>query len=238
MEPININSISKKSLKVSLPKTTVKESINEEPSKEIQEPIEAPKKTKKAMMTLEEEKPVSVASMKIDGRGKSDKIKENLAKGRAKLVEVWAEKKKIKEDLMNAALEKKVQQRLKQKQKINEAFGINSDDDATDNESDGLDENGYTPKQAEQIKLKEQKKQELLQQKEQKKQQLLQQKQNIIAPKKEKKKVIKYIEVESSSSEEEEIVYVKKQKSQKAPQSVVQQPQVQQQQLMPRIQFF
>ena len=228
MEPININSISKKSLKVSLPKTTVKESINEEPSKEIQEPIEAPKKTKKAMMTLEEEKPVSVASMKIDGRGKSDKIKENLAKGRAKLVEVWAEKKKIKEDLMNAALEKKVQQRLKQKQKINEAFGINSDDDATDNESDGLDENGYTPKQAEQIKLKEQKKQ-----------QLLQQKQNIIAPKKEKKKVIKYIEVESSSSEEEEIVYVKKQKSQKAPQSVVQQPQVQQQQqLMPRIQFF
>jgi len=231
MESVNTNSIAKKSLKVSIAKSSVNESINQESPKEIQEPIEAPKKSKKIMMTLEEENPVITKPEKIDGRGKSDKVKENLAKGRAKLVELWAEKKKIKEDLMNAALEKKVQQRLKQEQKINEAFGIDNDDS---DESDGLDENGYTPKQAEQIKQKELKKQQILQQK--------QQKQAPPVIKKEKKKVIKYVEVESES-EEEEIVYVKKQKSQKSytpvvkQQTIVQQPEAQQQ-LLPRIQFF
>ena len=94
MESVNTNSIAKKSLKVTMPKTLVNQSINQEPPKEIQEPIEAPKKSKKIMMTLEEENPIIAKPEKIDGRGKSDKVKENLAKGRAKLVEVWAEKKR------------------------------------------------------------------------------------------------------------------------------------------------
>lgn len=184
MEEINnlkINTISKKSLKVA-----VKEPNNVQLISKAEEPkIEA---------TLEPQESPNIQAQKltkkgkIETRGKADINKANLEKGRAKLVETWAEKRRIKEELQAAALEKKVNLAIKQKQLINKAYGV------TDEEVSEVEED-------EEPIIEELVKKKIIPSGKPK------------AEKKPKKKVIKY--VEESESEEEEIVYVKKSKTQK-----------------------
>ena len=180
MESINnlkINTISKKSLKVAVkePNNVQLTEPKIEASLEPQESpnIQAQKLTKKG---------------KIETRGKADINKANLIKGRAKLQETWAEKRRIKEELQAAALEKKVNLAIKQKQLINKAYGV------TDEEVSEVEED-------EEPIIEELVKKKIITSGKPK------------AEQKPKKKVIKY--VEESESEEEEIVYVKKSKTQK-----------------------
>lgn len=52
---------------------------------------------------------------------------ENLALGRAKLAETWAEKRRLKEELTQQAIDKKLKLVMKQKEAIYKDFGVKSD---------------------------------------------------------------------------------------------------------------
>lgn len=193
MEEIKQTKLLKKSLKVA---------VNEpEPLEPTNEAIEAPKQNQKLTR-----KGVP------DTRGKTGKSAENLAKGRAKLEEVWAEKRKLKEQYEAQALERKVAKELKLKKQINKQYNVES-------ESEEEEEEPIVEQQLIAKKIINTPKKEVVRVEQREKPQP-------------KKKVVKYVEVESES-EEEEIVYVKKQKQQK-----VNSQQFQQQQGFPNIQFF
>lgn len=193
MEEIKQTKLLKKSLKVA---------VNEpEPLEPSNEAIEAPKQTQKLTR-----KGVP------DTRGKTGKSAENLAKGRAKLEEVWAEKRKLKEQYEAQALERKVAKELKLKKQINKQYNVESESEEEEHEA-------VVEQQLIAKKIINAPKKEVVKIEQREKPQP-------------KKKVIKYVEVESES-EEEEIVYVKKQKQQK-----VNSQQFQQQQGFPNIQFF
>lgn len=136
--------------------------------------------------------------IKLTKKGKPDTRGgnlDNLAKGRIKLQESWDAKRALKEQLAEAALQKKMKLAAKQKKIIEQSFGV--EDVATDDEI----EEELIQKQI--IATKP-----------------LTSKKNKVAPPPPppKKKVIKYVEVETSSEEEEEeIVYVKRQKAPAAP---------------------
>jgi len=98
-------------------KVAVNEPINEPIEAIVDEPIEASKK------------PPLTKALKVDTRGKSEIAKANLEKGRAKLAETWAEKRRIKDELSAAALQKKINQQLKQKRLINAAYGVSEDEE-------------------------------------------------------------------------------------------------------------
>ena len=201
MDEIKQTKIVKKSLKVAVIEPEALEPTNEA----IEAPKQIQKLTRKGLP---------------DTRGKAGKSYENLAKGRAKLEEVWAEKRKLKEQYESQALQRKMAKELKLKKQINKQYGVESEDEEEQEEE-----------QEEPII----------------KQQLITKK-TVNIPKKEvikevvreksqpKKKVIKYVEVESES-EEEEIVYVKRQTKQRSTAPQVQQQMIQQQGF-PRIQFF
>lgn len=194
METVTKNNISKKSLKVAVnePTQNISLSVNE-PVKEIQETndeqgLEASKTNVKL-----------TKKGKVDARVEIGKKNPNLALGRQKLAEVWAEKRRIKDELMQKAVEKKLLLALKQKEQINKSFGIaeeiNSDSDKDENENNEIVEQ-LTKKQIIKTAPKKVVKEPV---------------QVISKPPKEKKKIIRYVE-ESSSEEEEEIVYVPKRK--------------------------
>ncbi len=129
---------------------------------------------------------------------------EALAKGRAKLQDSWAEKRRVKEELQEKCVMKKMALKERQKQELYKAYGLGSDDDVDDDDddykkSDERDRIAYA-EQCKQIALKK----EIL-----KKQKLEPKKEVAPLPKKEKK--IKYVE-QSESESEEEIIYVKKAK--------------------------
>lgn len=138
--------------------------------------------------------------IKLTKKGKPDTRGgnlDNLAKGRIKLQESWDAKRALKEQMTEAALQKKMKLAAKQKKIIEQSFGV--EDVATDDEI----EEELIQKQI--IATKP-----------------LTSKKNKVAPPPPppppKKKVIKYVEVETSSEEEEEeIVYVKRQKAPAAP---------------------
>ena len=152
-------------------KVAVNEPINEPIEATVDEPIEASKK------------PPLTKALKVDTRGKNEIAKANLEKGRAKLAETWAEKRRIKEELSAAALQKKINQQLKQQRLINAAYGVSDNEEEEEQVAPPVKNKkvvkAVAPAPA-----------------------------PAPAP---KKKVIKYVEQESSS-EEEEIVYVKKSK--------------------------
>lgn len=211
MDEVKQTKIVKKSLKVA-----VNEVPKEEPLETANELIEAPKiqkLTKKG---------------KPDTRGKSTTSTDNLAKGRAKLEEVWAEKRKLKEQYEAQALERKVAKELKLKKIINKQYGVESEDEA---------------EQEEEVVVQPVAKKVSVKQPAPVKEVLVKQpREKVVIP---KKKVVKYVEVESEEEEEEEeeeIVYVKKQK-QVVQKQVVQrqapsQPQQRQSTYIPPIQFF
>lgn len=178
MEEVKQTKIVKKPLKVA-----VNEVPKEEPLEPANELIEAPKVqrlTKKG---------------KPDTRGKTSNSVDNLAKGRAKLEEVWAEKRKLKEQYEAQALERKVAKELKLKKIINKQYGVESEDEAEEEEEEVI-----VQPVAKKVKASVPQKEVVK----------VQQREKVSAP---KKKVVKYVEVESEEEEEEEeIVYVKKQK--------------------------
>jgi len=212
MDEVKQTKILKKPLKVA---------VNEIPKVE---PLEVSNETNETNEAIEAPKQIQRLTRKgiPDTRGKVGKSAENLAKGRAKLEEVWAEKRKLKEQYEAQALERKLAKEKKLKKQINKQYGVESESEHEE----------YEPVVEQQLiakKIINAPKKEVIRVEQREK------------PIKEKKKVIKYVEVESESEEEEEqIVYVKKQKAQKVYAPVVhQQPMVQQQQQgFPRIQFF
>jgi hypothetical protein len=131
---------------------------------------------------------------------------EALAKGRAKLQDSWVEKRRVKEELQEKCVMKKMALKERQKQELYKAYGLESDDDVDDvdddyKKSDERDRIAYA-EQCKQIALKK----EIL-----KKQKLEPKKEVAPLPKQKKEKKIKYVE-QSESESEEEIIYVKKAK--------------------------
>jgi len=153
--------------------------------------------SKKKLLVKEEEvlnnsmvaevEPLSIPEpvKKADKRGKGEHVMSNLEKGREKLQIIWAEKRKEKEALAEKALQKKMNLKEKQKQKIMEEYGVDSlssDDEV----------------QAPPVEVKKVKK-------------MVAVAPVIVEKKPAKKKIIRYVEEEEASSEEE-IVYVKREK--------------------------
>jgi hypothetical protein len=202
MDEIKQTKIVKKSLKVA-----VNEPEALEPTNEL---IEAPKVQKLTRKGVP------------DTRGKTGKSAENLAKGRAKLEEVWAEKRKLKEQYESQALERKMAKELKLKKQINKQYNVESESEEEQEEEAVVEQQLIAKKIINAPKKEVSAKQDKIEQREKSQP---------------KKKVIKYVEVESES-EEEEIVYVKRQNKPKVSAPVVQQPVLVQQQGFPRIQFF
>lgn len=202
MDEIKQTKIVKKSLKVA-----VNEPEALEPTNEL---IEAPKVQKLTRKGVP------------DTRGKTGKSAENLAKGRAKLEEVWAEKRKLKEQYESQALERKMAKELKLKKQINKQYNVESESEEEQEEEAVVEQQLIAKKIINAPKKEVSAKQDKIEQREKPQP---------------KKKVIKYVEVESES-EEEEIVYVKRQNKPKVSAPVVQQPVLVQQQGFPRIQFF
>ena len=73
-------------------------------------------------------------SIGIEPEEKNEKIKkkrggnpENLALGRQKLAETWEEKRRMKEELIQKAIDKKINLALKQKEQIYKNFDVKSD---------------------------------------------------------------------------------------------------------------
>lgn len=135
-----------------------------------------------------EPEPLSIPAepvKKADKRGKGEHVMSNLEKGREKLQIIWAEKRKEKEALAEKALQKKMNLKEKQKQKIMEEYGVDSlssDDEV----------------QAPPIEVKKVKK-------------MVAVAPVIVEKKPAKKKIIRYVEEEEEESSEEEVVYVKRQ---------------------------
>lgn len=132
---------------------------------------------------------------------------EALAKGRAKLQDSWAEKRRVKEELQEKCVMKRIALKERQKQELYKAYGLESDDDDDDDEIQKSDERARIA-YAEQCKqrdiaLKKNKEDIALLQKKQK---LETKKEDAPLP---KQKKIKYVE---QSESEEEIIYVKKAK--------------------------
>jgi len=184
MSEFKISQIAKKPLKVA-----VNNVVNTPP-------VDAPvSKEEEIVNDIQASKPIKLTKKgKPDTRGGN---LDNLAKGRIKLQESWDAKRALKEQLSEAALQKKMKLAAKQKKIIEQSFGV--EDVATDDEI----EEELIQKQI--IATKP-----------------LTSKKNKVAPPPPppppKKKVIKYVEVETSSEEEEEeIVYVKRQKAPAAP---------------------
>ena len=152
--------------------------------------------SKKKLLVKEEEvlnnsvaevEPLSIPEpvKKADKRGKGEHVMGNLEKGREKLQIIWAEKRKEKEVLAEKALQKKMNLKEKQKQKIMEEYGVDSlssDDEV----------------QAPPVEVKKVKKTVAVAP-------------VIVEKKPAKKKIIRYIAEEEEESSEEEIVYVKRQ---------------------------
>jgi len=200
MDEIKQTKLLKKSLKVA---------VNEpEPLEPINELIEAPKVQKLTRKGVP------------DTRGKTGKSAENLAKGRAKLEEVWAEKRKLKEQYESQALERKMAKELKLKKQINKQYKVESESEEEEEEEAVVEQQLIAKKIINAPKKEVSAKQDKMVSREKPQP---------------KKKVIKYVEVESES-EEEEIVYVKRQNKPKV--SAPQVQQMVQQQGFPRIQFF
>ena len=137
---------------------------------------------------------------------------EALAKGRAKLQDSWVEKRRVKEELQEKCVMKKMALKERQKQELYKAYGLGSDDDDDDDDykkSDERDRIAYAEqcKQRE-IALKKDKEDIALLLKKQK---LETKKEVAPLPKQKKEKKIKYVE-QSESESEEEIIYVKKAK--------------------------
>jgi len=189
MADFKITQIAKKQMKVAV-KDVVK---NPDP-----EPEPEPEPVEQIVSDIQASKPIKLTKKgKPDTRGKN---LDNLAKGRAKLQESWDAKRALKEQMAEAALQKKMNLVAKQKKQIEKTFGV--EDVATDDEI----EEELIQKQIIAVKTSKAKAS------------------NKVAPPPPpapKKKVIKYVEVETSSeeeSEEEEIVYVKRQKAPSAKQ--------------------
>ena len=137
METVTKNNISKKSLKVAI----------NEPNQNISLSVNEPVKTNEERND-EQSLEASKTNVKLTKKGKVDarveigKKNPNLALGRQKLAEVWAEKRRIKDELMQKAVEKKLLLALKQKEQINKSFGIteetNSDSDNDENKHNEL----------------------------------------------------------------------------------------------------
>ena len=73
-------------------------------------------------------------SIGVEPEQKNEKIKkkrggnpENLALGRQKLAETWEEKRRMKEELIQKAIDKKINLALKQKEQIYKNFDVKSD---------------------------------------------------------------------------------------------------------------
>lgn len=187
MSEFKISQIAKKPLKVA-----VNNVVNTPP-------VDAPvSKEEEIVNDIQASKPIKLTKKgKPDTRGGN---LDNLAKGRIKLQESWDAKRALKEQLSEAALQKKMKLAAKQKKIIEQSFGV--EDVATDDEI----EEELIQKQIIATKPLTSKAKAS----------------NKVAPPPPppplKKKVIKYVEVETSSEEEEEeIVYVKRQKAPAAP---------------------
>ena len=186
MSEIKISQIAKKPLKVA-----VNNVVNTPPATAAPVSIVSQNQEEEIVNDIQASKPIKLTKKgKPDTRGGN---LDNLAKGRDKLRESWDAKRALKEQLAEAALQKKMKLAAKQKKIIEQSFGV--EDVATDDEI----EEELIQKQI--IATKP-----------------LTSKKNKVAPPPPKKKVIKYVEVETSSEEEEEeIVYVKRQKAPAAP---------------------
>lgn len=210
MEPVKTNSLTKKSLKVA---------INKPALVSAEEPIieSIPESAEPEDVSIQASKATKLTKKgKLDTRGKQDITLANLEKGRQRLKQLWDEKRKAKELLMDAAVEKKIKQSLMQKKIIEEALGVD------DIETDG--EEVYAPDPKPSPKAKKQSK-------------VVHAVASAPPPppspppiKAPKKKTIKYVEVSSSEEEEEEIVYVKRQ-----PATKKQKPQVVYQEEEPKV---
>ena len=181
MSEFKISQIAKKPLKVAV-KDVVK---NPDP-----EPVS---KEEEIVNDIQASKPIKLTKKgKPDTRGGN---LDNLAKGRAKLQESWDAKRALKEQLSEAALQKKMKLAAKQKKQIEQSFGV--EDVATDDEiEEELIQKQIIATKPLTSKAKASNK--------------------VTPPPPPPKKKIKYVEVETSSeeeSEEEEIVYVKRQKA-------------------------
>ena len=183
MSEFKISQIAKKPLKVA-----VKDVVNTPP---VAAPVS---KEEEIVNDIQASKPIKLTKKgKPDTRGGN---LDNLAKGRAKLQESWDAKRALKEQLSEAALQKKMKLAAKQKKIIEQSFGV--EDVATDDEiEEELIQKQIIATKPLTSKAKASNK-------------------VTPPPPPPKKKVIKYVEVETSSeeeSEEEEIVYVKRQKA-------------------------
>lgn len=190
MSEFKISQIAKKPLKVA-----VNNVVNTPPATAAPVSIVSQNQEEEIVNDIQASKPIKLTKKgKPDTRGGN---LDNLAKGRDKLRESWDAKRALKEQMTEAALQKKMKLAAKQKKIIEQSFGV--EDVATDDEI----EEELIQKQI--IATKP-----------------LTSKKNKVAPPPPppppKKKVIKYVEVETSSEEEEEeIVYVKRQKAPAAP---------------------
>jgi hypothetical protein len=119
MADFKITQIAKKQMKVAV-KDVVKNPLSEpEP-----EPVE------QIVSDIQASKPIKLTKKgKPDTRGGN---LDNLAKGRAKLQESWDAKRALKEQLSEAALQKKMKLAAKQQKIIEQSFGV--EDVATDDE--------------------------------------------------------------------------------------------------------
>jgi hypothetical protein len=126
------------------------------------------------------------APKKPDMRGKGAHIMDNLAKGREKLAALREANKKVREELAEKALQKKLSIAQRQKEKIMKDFGLDS---LSSDEEEEVEEKPIkkAPKAAPAPKAKAEVK---------------------VAP---KKKVVRYVEEESEESEPE-VVYVKRER--------------------------
>lgn len=182
MAEVKISQIAKKQLKVAVNNVVNTPAPVSETAEEIVNDIQA-------------SKPIKLTKKgKPDTRGQN---LDNLAKGRAKLQESWQQKRLFKEQIAEAALQKKMKLAAKQKKLIEQSFGV----------EDVSSDEGENAAIVEDLKKK----------------QIIASKKQVAPPPPPpapKKKAIKYVEVETSSeeeSEEEEIVYVKRQKAPAAP---------------------
>jgi isoleucyl-tRNA synthetase len=185
MAEVKISQIAKKPLKVAV------NNVVNTPA-----PVSVSETAEEIVNDIQASKPIKLTKKgKPDNRGQN---LDNLAKGRAKLQESWEQKRLFKEQMAEAALQKKMKLAAKQKKLIEQSFGV----------EDVSSDEGENAAIVEDLKKK----------------QIIVSKKQVAPPppppppaaKAPKKKVIKYVEVETSSeeeSEEEEIVYVKRQKA-------------------------
>jgi len=205
MAEVKISQIAKKQLKVAVNNVVNTPAPVSETAEEIVNDIQA-------------SKPIKLTKKgNPDNRGQN---LDNLAKGRAKLQESWDAKRALKEQMAEAALQKKMNLIAKQKKQIEKTFGVEDVPSDIDDDDEIIEE-----LKRKEILLAEAVNRKPLTGKKPKKQPVAHVLNKAEPPpppppapavKAPKKKAIKYVEVETSSeeeSEEEEIVYVKRQKA-------------------------